>query len=439
MQQTRNVTTGIDDYFSKMKLFTHNARMVLLYSGLTGLVFGVFRLLFNFYVLSLGGYDEAFLGILTSVSSFASLAIALPAVYIVRAFSQKGIMIVTGLISGFVFLGMVLTPYRWPLIILNVIAGLAVSVRQIAIAPFLMDNSSDQERLYVFSFNFGMLTVAGFAGSMLGGYLPGLLGGLVGAGPQDTLSYRLALSSMMLISILAVGPLLLIHRQPRDVTAKQESAWGQGWLLSKLTLPQFILGIGAGLMMPFMNLYYRHVFDKPDSTIGTLFAVGALAMALAQFIAPPLADRMGKIRLTILSQGLSIPFLLSLGLAAWIVPGGHVNVEFWFAVAALAYLFRLALMNLGGPVYQTFALEMVEPRIQPLATSLQGIAFQFGWVVSPYASGWFQTTYGERGFVPVFLSTSVLYVVGIAVTWFFFHDAEKKAATPELSPSQLTG
>ena len=60
-----------------MSLFSRNANLVLTYSALTGLAFGVFRLLFNFYVLSLGGYDERFLGLLTSLSSAGSL-IALP-------------------------------------------------------------------------------------------------------------------------------------------------------------------------------------------------------------------------------------------------------------------------------------------------------------------------------------------------------------------------
>ena len=55
--------------------------------------------------------------------------------------------------------------------------------------------------------------------------------------------------------------------------------------------------------------------------------------------------------------------------------------------------------------------------VQALAMSLNSIAFQFGWVLSPYFSGRFQATVG---FVPVFLTTAALYVVAIAVTWLFF-------------------
>ncbi len=420
------------NYVAKLRQFTPNAWMVLLHNGFSGMLFGIFFLLFNFYVLSLGGYDETFLGSLISVSSVAQLLMALPAAYIVQRFSQKWVMVVATLVNALVYLGIVLLPYRGALIALNFIAGAAMTMRWVAVAPFLMDNTSERERQYVFSFSFGLSLVTQFAGSLLGGYLPTWLGGFLGAGPQDTLSYQLALGSLVLLSILTIVPLLAIRIKAREPgpAPEIEMPWTQlrehGRILAKLNLPLLILGLGAGLMAPFMNLYYRMVFGKSDEAIGTLFAMGALAMAVAQFTSAPLADRWGKIRTTVFSQLFSIPFLLYLGLAAWAVPSGKVNVGFWFALSGLAYLVRLALMNLGSPVYQTFGLEMVEPKVQALAASLENITFQFGWAVGPILSGWLQARYAGRGFLMAFLITTVMYVLSIGITWRFFHDAEKK-------------
>lgn len=425
----RNNPGGIGLYAAKIRLFTRNANSVLAYSALAGLTFGVFRLLFNFYVISLGGYDERFLGLLTSVSSAASLMAAIPAAYLAERYSQKRIMVITGWISAGVFLGMVLVPTRFLLILFNIISGLAMTARQVATAPFLMRNTSEEERQYVFSFQFGLNTTASFVGNLIGGLLPTWLGAIVGAEPTATLSYRLALGSMVLVSALSIGPLMMIRPTPRNPDHSIDTPWNLLWqhggLLTKLILPQLIIGLGAGMMMPFMNLYYRNVFDKNDAIIGYLFASGALAMSIAQFAAPPLAERIGKINTVVWTQAVSVPFLLSLGLAAWAVPRGG-DVTLWFAIAWLAYLMRLALMNLSGPVYQTFILEQVPSNVQALATSLNNIAFQFGWVLSPQLSGWFQTRYG---FVPVFATTSILYVFGIAVTWLFFRNAEEQART----------
>ena len=413
-------SSGLQLYLAKLRLFTRNAKLVLVYSAMTGLAFGVFRFLFNFYVLSLGGYDERFLGLLTSLSSLGSLAVALPAVYLADRYSHKRLMVVTGWISAAAFAGLVLLPTRGSLITFNMILGLTMSIRQIVIAPFLMNNTSREERQYVFSFQFGLNTMASFAGNLVGGLLPTWLGAWAGVGPTDSLAYRLALGSMVLVSALAIGPLMLIRAREPGAEAEVELPWTllrrHAAQLGKLILPNWIIGLGAGMMMPFMNLYYRNVFGKSDSVIGYLFASGLLAMAIAQFIAPPIADRIGKIPFVVLTQAISVPFLLWLALAAWTVPRGG-DVTLWFVIAWGAYLFRLALMNMSGPVYQTFVMEQVDASARATVASLVSMSWNFGWAFSPMISGWLQV---RNGFGPVFLGTIVLYIFSVWLYYAYF-------------------
>jgi MFS family permease len=176
-------------------------------------------------------------------------------------------------------------------------------------------------------------------------------------------------------------------------------------LLGKLIAPLLITSLGAGLLMPFMNVFFRRTFDSSDSTIGALFATGSLAMAIGLLIAPPLADRMGKMRVVVLTQALSIPFLALLGFAPW----------FWLSAAA--YLVRLALMNMSNPVYQTFVMEQVEEEARATVASLTSMSWNVGWAFSPTLSGWLQVTYG---FDPVYLGTMSTYVIAIYLYWRFF-------------------
>ncbi len=427
---------GIALYLQKTRQFSRNARLVLAYSLFTGLAFGVFRFLFNFYVLSLGEqYDESFIGTLQTASSFATIAMALPAAYLAERYSQKSIMITTGLISGLAFLGLVLFPVRWVLVLFNMLAGVAMSTRQVAMAPFLMANTAEEERQWVFSFNFGLMTIAGFFGNLLGGMLPTWLGGWFNAAPTETLSYQLALGSMMLVTILSISPLLFIRMPRPDPDRHIELPWVQLWqhgrVLSRFLIPQLIIGLGAGMMQPFMNIYFRNVYDKPDPTIAIVFAIGGLAMAVAQFVGPVLADKYGKIGTVIMTQGLSVPFLLALGIGAWVVPQNPHAAGTWFLIAGGAYIFRLALMNLSNPVYQTFVLEHVPAGTQALTMSLNSLSFQFGWFVMPQVSGWLQVRFGEFGFVPIFFSVAFFYVVAIVLEWFFF---QRPLKTNNLAP-----
>ncbi|MFZ6019489.1 MAG: MFS transporter, partial [Chloroflexota bacterium] len=122
-------------------------------------------------------------------------------------------------------------------------------------------------------------------------------------------------------------------------------------------------------------------------------------------IAPPLADRFGKIQLVVITQALSIPFLILLGFAPW------------FAVSAAAYYIRLTLMNMSLPVYQTFVMEKVEPSARATVASLVSMANNVGWAFSPQISGWIQVNYG---FQPAFAATLVLYIISIYLYWRFF-------------------
>jgi len=427
-------------YLRKTAQFSRNARLVLIYSAFTGLAFGVFRFLFNFYVLSLGPeYDEAFIGTLQTVSSFASIAMALPAAYIADRYSQKSIMVITGWLSTLFLLGLVLFPFKLPLLLFSMGAGMSMSVRQVAMAPFLMANTADDERQWVFSFNFGLMTIAGFLGNLLGGIMPTWFGSWANVAPTSPLAYQLTLGSMMLVTVLSIGPLRFIRMGPVDPHRIIELPWTQLWrhgrYFSIFLIPQLVIGLGAGLMMPFMNIYFRNVYDRPDPTIAVVFAIGGLAMAVAQFIGPPMADKWGKIGTVIITQAVSVPFLLLLGLGAWLTVRQPETAGLWFTVASVAFIIRLALMNLSNPVYQTFVLEHVPRDTQALAMSLTSLSFQFGWFVMPQLSGWMQVRWGAMGFVPIFGMVAVLYVTAVVLEWLFFVRQNRLASMPVLQSS----
>ena len=191
--------------------------------------------------------------------------------------------------------------------------------------------------------------------------------------------------------------------------------------MGKLVLPMLVTSIGAGLIMPFMNVFFRQVYHQPDSVIGVMFAWGSLAMGIGLMLAPPLADRWGKIQLVVITQALSIPFLFLLGFAPW------------FSISALAYYIRLALMNMSSPVYQTFVMEHVEDKVRATVASLVNMASNFGWAFSPSISGWIQVRYG---FGPAFGLTIALYCLSIFFYWrFFWNDGKKHSLQPhEFNP-----
>ena len=79
------------DYGARLRLFRPNARLYLLNVVVAGAAMGVFRLIFNFYILS-RGFDEALLGNLVTVNSFTSLLVALPIGYFADVIGPQAVI-----------------------------------------------------------------------------------------------------------------------------------------------------------------------------------------------------------------------------------------------------------------------------------------------------------------------------------------------------------
>jgi MFS family permease len=404
-----NMNNVIQTYIARVKAFHPNARLYLVSALLTGAALGVYRLLFNFYVLSLG-YDERLLGQLITITSMTALLVALPMGYLSDIIGRKWSLLLGGGSVSIAVIMMVMFPSVPMFYAMNMLMGVGQSLSAVTMSPFLMENSGEKERTYLFSLSVGLQTAAASVGNWVGGYLPTWVAQSRGVSPTSSTAYAGALTIIALASIVALIPLfgiksLRLHHAQRELFTPFQYAAKHPAELSKLILPMLIISLGAGLIMPFMNVFFRNVHLAPDPVIGTLFAWGSLAMGIGILLAPPLAERLGKIQLVVITQGLSIPFLAILGFSPW----------FW--LSASAYYIRLTLMNMGGPVYQAFVMEHVEEESRATVSSLVSMANNFGWAFSPTLSGWLQVKYG---FNPVFMTTITLYSIAVFLCWTFF-------------------
>ncbi len=411
----KTIKSSLSEYLSRLRMFRPNARLYLMTVLVTGVAMGVYRLIFNFYVLSLG-YDEALLGKLITTNQFTALLLALPMGFVVDRFGRKNGLMVRSLLLAASVLGTAIWPQIWVLYLVNVLFGVVQSLSAVIMSPFLMENSGEGERTYLFSFSSGLMMVSASIGNWLGGYLPTWMGAYHNVDPESSTAYAWALASVALVAMLGIIPVALLKVGKGEKMARNFNPLGllrnKPALLTKLLLPSLIISIGAGLFMPFMNVFFREVHGQSDQVIGTLFAWGSLAMGIGLLLAPAIAGRIGKIQLVALSQGLSIPFMILLGFAP-------------FTISALAYYVRMALMNMSNPIYQTFVMEKVDASERTTVASLASMVWNTGRAFSPSISGWLQVNYG---FTPVFALAIALYALAVPLYWLFFLRKPKGAA-----------
>jgi MFS family permease len=404
------------------------ARLFLLALTLDGFLFTAYGLFFNFFILA-DGHSREFLGLINAMPSIAALILGLPMGMISDRIGRKLSMLIGFTLANFGIITMLLVHSPIVMLVMAFIWGAAAQLYVISQAPFMMKVSDDSSRDMLFSLSYGVFPLASTFGNILAGMLPGFFSRVFGLPMQSAAAYQVVLLVSVVSSFLVLVPILLI-KEPHTVNHTPEipirhatfaSIWGiiKRPLTIKLTLPNLVTGFGAAMLMPYLNIFFVERHHMGDQALGILFAASSLLIGVATFIGPRLVGNVGgKIRLIVLSQGVSLVFLVVMGFSplAWL--------------SVFGFLVRGTLMNMVAPLFDAFAMERTKEAEQGTINSLRVLAWSFGWAVGPYISGIVQQQYG---FSPLFITTAVLYTLGIGLTWVFFGDKQGLIPQPSIA------
>ena len=404
----KRLSKGIRTYVDNLRLFSRNARLFLAGTFFMGMGFSGFMLLFNLYLKSIG-FPEGRIGNIISATTIGTVIMAIPASAIIRRFPIKRLLLIATPIATFSYLVQVSTSTYHIILAGGFLAGFSVVFARVASGPFFMRNSAAKERPYLFSMQFALSLVAGIVGNLLAGFMPGYIERL---GVMPFLAYRYTLYVFGLLVIAAMIPYFLIKEKP--VLRVEKLRIHSIRLIMKLFIPGLIVGIGAGLSIPFLNLYFKDVFQTATNVIGLFYGGQQVLMIVGLLVAPVIAERIGKIRTVVISQLVSIPFLIVLGLTT--------NIMF----AVIAFLVRAALMNMAQPLFTNYAMEKVKHDEQPFTNALLVIAWTAGWGASASIGGFLIERFSYT--IP-FFATSILYLISTFVIHFFFAKKDVTSAT----------
>ena len=405
-------------YVQPIRGFNRDARLFLLTTIINGIIYSGWQLFFNFFILQ-SGFDRGFLGIVNSLPSFAGLVFGIPIGRLSDRMGRKPAFFVGIIFSSLSFLGQVTFHQPVLIAIMSALAGIFNMFIIVSQSPLMMKLSDHTNRTMLFSLDFGLQTLAGSVGSFFAGQLPSFFGNMLHVGATSAVAYQAVLIVTILLGTTALIPLWLM-KEPKgvpDVThlpeyvqprRKYESSSTR--FTVELATPNFLIGIGAAILIPYMNVFFKDRFAISDSSLGILFGLSSLFVGIGSIIGPRLTTLLGgKIRTIALTQFASVIFLLFVGFSG----------NFWIAVVAM--LFRGALMNMSSPLYSAFCMEQTPEKQQGFISSVLNVAWQVGWSVGPYVSGLVQAAYG---FGPLFIATAVLYFLAITIMWILFSKVE---------------
>jgi MFS family permease len=421
---TQSILGGITAYWERVQQFTPNARWIITSRAIQRIGFGVRQAIFNLFLLSLG-YSKTFLGGFLSLGLFMIALGALIAGPYTQRIGERNALILAHLITFLSAFVQIIYPTPEVLLMMTVIFNLGNGLSTTSYSPLMTRSSSYYERTHLFGSSQGLSIGTSFAGSVVGGYLPGLFAISLMLPIDSAPTFQLALFAWFIPLLIAAIPLLFIKSIIPDSLEEFVDDQSQSLLeenqevepkarrivFLKFALTGGLIGLGAGFIIPFMNVWFWDFYNLPTHIVGIITGLGQGTMAAGVLLSPILSTRIGKVKTTFVTQSLSLPFI--------IIMATIVNPY----VAIASYLFRNVLMNSSNPVNASLRMELVPSRWRPLMSSIHMAAQGFGRATSVQISG---QLFDQELFLLPFWFTLSCYTTSTVLYGLFFWRAEDR-------------
>ena len=409
-----------------------DARLYVCAEALAAFATGAFGAVYNLYVLGLG-FDTAFLGTLLVVATAGAGAAVVPAGALVDRVGARALLLGGSLVVAAGIGAQLLLPLAGVLAAGNALAGAGAATFFVAAAPFLARAAPAARQNAVFSLDTAVALGGTALGSIVAGQVAALAAGAPPVGPE---SYRLALLLGSAVGALSF-PVLLATRatpgppgDPEGRDGPEEPGHGRetgdrvapgaaasaGQLASwravlgdraavRLGVITGLIGLGAGLFVPFLNLYFVDVLGASPAIYGWVGGATTLTRLGATLLAPPVAARLGTAGAIAGTQLASVPFLLLLGFAPQL------------PLAAGAVVVRGALMNMAAPLQTSLTMGRLRPESRGSGNAFLLLVANLTRAASTLAGG---ALIERTGYRWPYLLTAVCYAVASVLLWWWF-------------------
>lgn len=391
------------EYRTAAAAFSGNARSYLWLAVLQNVAMGILVTVFAIYVKT-WGMSETVVGGAEGALAIAAGVIALMSAPLISVFGYRRLLLVASVAYAVARFGQALLPTTVAVLAFGLLTGVGDGVMRAASTAFLSENSEEAERTHLFTVDLVVRLVAAFAGSLLGGWAATILGWWMS--PADALRGTVVLAAATFgaaaLPALAVTEdlhpakhALALYRK----TVASFSSWGH---LLRLAVPQAVIAVGAGLIMPFVSLFLKHQLGATIGEVGAIQGVSSIVMGVAALGAPWLGRRFGLIKGTVITELLSLPLLASIPSIGWL-PG-----------AAAVLWVRGALMNMSWPLLNQYSMEGVPGPEKPLVSGGLGFAWASGWLIGSVVGGQLM----QLSYTLPYYVTVGFYAAGAALTYF---------------------
>lgn len=296
----------------------------------------------------------------------------------------------------------------WLIITSFILWGLSFSLSQICKLPFVLRHCQQEKITEGITLSYSTWSF----GNVLGGILIFTLSNLFPTifTSQNCLVFIALFSylSLYFLNKVDTNEKLGNGEQQHKKMHLSEFDWK---LIFQGLFPTFLIAIGAGMSIPFMNIYFEETFNM---SYGNYAALGFATHCLVFFMilqSPYIKSKFGYGKAIPITQFLSVLALLSLGLFEV-----YSDIPFIFYFAIFFFIIRQPLMNIAQPMTTDIVMKYVGEKNHEIVSALFALIWNGSFVISGLLFSYLSSL--NLPFLYIFEYTAIFYF--IAIIWYIW-------------------
>ena len=373
------------------------------------------------------GFVDEQIGSFTSYRFLGVLTLAFPFGIFIKGKSLKPYFLISSLIIPIAaFLMIESVKWNNPLLIkISFLSwGLGLMLLQVCALPYIMRTTPKSVLSEAITLNFSMWSLAIIITGISIGVLTRMQNfTLFGISfPWD--EYHI----ILLFILISLSAVILISRMEESKPRSPSSEFSRNFssllldydwfLIIKALVPTSLIAIGAGLTIPFINLFFYSVFSMDSAQFGILGSVASAMSFIALLLAPTLKRKYGYNISIILTQSIGVILLVVL-----IFTELYSTIHGIIYIAIASYIFRQPLMHISSPITSELTMKYVGEKNQELISAINSSIWSASWFISAKIFQYLREL--NFPYYKIFFLTAIMYSIGIFLYYFIIKEYKK--------------
>ncbi len=356
----------------------------------------VFFLLYNLYLVD-RGFDERFIGQVSSAMTAGTFVGALVAPFVLRVGLRNFIMLaVGGSAAAAVCRSVVLS--HGALLGSAFANGIFLSFSAVAMAPAVASLTGERHRTFGFSLIGSAGIGVGAIAGLLGGHLPSALQAIrPSLASVDAKSMALLIGAALAAS--AIFPAAFMRFPASPPTEKVAKKYPNTPFLRAFLVALFLWTLGTSGFNPFISVFFSKRLHAGVEQVGLAFTYSQMAQVGAVLLAPAILQRAGVIRGIVFIQ---LATAAALGSFAFVTS---------LQLGTLLYVAYMSFQYMTEPCLLSMLMTRVDPSERGGASSLNFLVTSLAASVAATAAGYGMAQSGYSGTISILAAITALSAV----------------------------